>query len=106
MRHLRGGASIEIALLPRGVVGFTRRGLLVAATGGPDRVAAPELGADFTAVDVAVVAPRAQEEDPATPAADDEAQRVHGSGRDRQELDADLAPCDEPLVDPGSGCAT
>jgi hypothetical protein len=106
MRHLRGGASIEVALLPRGVVGLACLGLLVTAAGRPDRVAAPELGARVAAVDVAVIAPPAQEEDPATTAAADEAQRVHGSGRDRQELDADLAPCDDHLVDPGSGCAT
>lgn len=57
------------------------------------------------AVPLAAVAPPADEEDlPAVGAvADDEAQRVHGSGRDRQELDAVPEPCDEHLVDAGSG---
>jgi hypothetical protein len=31
MRHLRGLASIEVALLPRGVVGSARFGALIAA---------------------------------------------------------------------------
>lgn len=62
-----------------------------------------DLGADPSAVGVPVVAVPAEEEDlPAQPA-DDEAQRIQGSGRDRQELDADQAPCDEGLVGAGSG---
>lgn len=62
-------------------------------------------GAHPFAVRVPVVAEAAQvEELPAGPA-EDEAQRVHGSGRDRQELEADPKPCDELLVAPGSGSA-
>jgi hypothetical protein len=73
---------------------------LLAAVGG--------LGARAAAVPVAAIAAAADEEDlPAVGAvADDEAQRVHGSGRGRQELDDDREPCDEPLVDPGSGRTT
>jgi hypothetical protein len=62
-------------------------------------------GAPPPAVLVPVVAEAAQEEElPAGPA-EDKAKRVHGSGRDRQELDADPKPCDELLVAPGSGSA-
>lgn len=72
---------------------------------GEPRLASPGLGADVAAVHVAVVAPPAQEEHLAAAAAVDEAQRVHGSGRDRQELDATHEPCDEAVVAPGSGHA-
>jgi len=106
MRHLRGLASIEVCLLPRGVVDPACFGLLVAATRGANRLASRELGAAVAAVRVAVVAPPAEEEHLSTTAAADEAQGVHGSGRDRQELDAVHEPCDEGLVDPGSGRTT
>jgi hypothetical protein len=103
MRHLRSLTPIEVALLPRGMIGPTRLGLLIATTGGALRLASPHLAAGVAAVDVAVVAPPAEEEHLATEAADDEAQGfggvgVHGSERGRQELDAGVEPCDEHLV--------
>ena len=57
------------------------------------------------AVLLAAIAAPANEEDLATlgAAADDKAKRIHGSDRDRQELDAGVEPWDEQLVGPGSG---
>jgi hypothetical protein len=105
MRHLRDLEPIEVRLLPRRVLGPTHLGLLVAPARREPRLAAADLGADVAAIHVAVVAPPAQEEHLAATAAADEAQRVHGSGRDRQELDATREPCDEAVVAPGSGHA-
>ena len=57
------------------------------------------------AVLLAAIATAADEEDLAAlgAAADDKAKRIHGSDRDRQELDAGVEPWDEQLVGPGSG---
>jgi hypothetical protein len=103
MRHLRGLEAIEVRLLPGGVVGPARLGLLVAAAGAAQRFTARGLAAGVAAIDVAVVAPPAQQEHLPAAAADDEAQGfggvgVHGSERGRQELDAGPEPCDEHLV--------
>jgi len=102
MRHLLGLAPIEVRLLPCGMVSATHVGLLVATAGGTQRLASPEVAAHVAAVDVAIVAPSAQEEHLSTATATDEAKGVvgvHGSGRGRQELDANLEPCDEHLVE-------
>jgi hypothetical protein len=106
MRHLRGFATIQVALLPCCVVRSAGRGSLVAPTGRAQRVAPPKPGALRSAVHIPVVAIPAQEEHLTTATAHHEAQRIHGSGRDRQQLDADPQPCDEALVDPGSGRTT
>lgn len=95
MRHLRGLDAVEVPLLASGVVGPAGRGPLIALARLALRGVARQGGADPGAVGLPVVAEAAQEEElPAGPAGD-EAQRVHGSGRDRQELDADREPCEE-----------
>jgi hypothetical protein len=105
LRHLRGVAPVEVPLLARRVVGATGRGSLVPLAAGGHQSLSSAHGAPPPAVLVPVVAEAAQEEElPAAPA-EDKAKRVHGSGRDRQELDADPKPCDELLVAPGSGSA-
>ncbi|HET6582528.1 MAG TPA: hypothetical protein VFG69_03755 [Nannocystaceae bacterium] len=106
MRHLGDVVTIEIALLSGCVVRPADLALLIPAAGSAHRIAPPELGAVVVAVHVAVVAPPAQEEHLTTAAADDEAEGVHGSGRNRQELDAAPEPCDEAFVEPGSGRTT
>jgi len=70
---------------------------LLASPRGPPAIA--------RAVLLAVIAAPADEEDLATlgAPADNKAKRIHGSDRDRQELDAGIEPCDEQLVGPGSG---
>jgi hypothetical protein len=104
MRHLCGVAPIEVALLPRGVIGPARLRLLIAAAGATQRFLATDLATLVAAIDVSVVAPAAEEEQLPTAAAEDETQGcgggggVHGSRRDREELDAALEPCDEHLV--------
>ena len=62
MRHLRGLALVEVALLGGGMVSPTGLGPLVPATRCPDRVASCRLSAVLVAVPVAVVAIGAQEE--------------------------------------------
>jgi len=102
MRHLCGVAPIEVALLPRGVIGPAPLRLLIAAAGATQRFLATSLATLVAAIQVAVVAEAAQEEQPPTAAAENKAQRcgggVHGSRRGREELDAALEPCDEHLV--------
>jgi hypothetical protein len=72
MRHLRGLALIEVALLAGRVIGPPCLGPAVRATRRSDRVAARRLGAVVVAVPVAVVAIGAQEEHLATSSADHE----------------------------------
>jgi hypothetical protein len=105
MRHLRGLAPIEVALLPRRVIGPAGLGLLIPAAGAAPGIPSPELAAGLAAVHVAVVAPPAKEEHLIAAATADEAKGyggggVHGSRRGHQELDAGLEPCDEHLVVP------
>jgi len=69
MRHLRDLASIEVLLVPRGVMRAASLGPLVAATRCPHRLAPRNCGARPGAVPMAIVAPRAQEEDLAAPSA-------------------------------------
>jgi hypothetical protein len=106
MRHVL--PPVPVVGRAGGVVEATDPAPLMLPPGLPLLLPARGRGARPRAVPLAPVAAPADEEDlPAVrPVADDEAQRVHGSGRDRQELDAIPDPCDEGLVDPGSGCAT
>jgi hypothetical protein len=72
MRHLAGLVSIEVALVPGGVMGATRHGLLVAARGCGQRSSTSGPAAAGRAVAVAAVAPAAEEENlPAARARDE-----------------------------------
>jgi hypothetical protein len=62
MRHLRGLALIEVALLAGRMMGSARRGPLVTTTRRAHRIAARRFGAVLVAVPVTVVAVGAQEE--------------------------------------------
>jgi hypothetical protein len=106
MRHVPPAGAVVARSV--GVVEAAEASLLVAAAGLALLAAAGDRGALARAVPMAAVAAAAEEEDlPAVGAvADDEAQRVHGLGRRRQELDAPRAPCDEPLVEPTATGAT
>jgi hypothetical protein len=77
MRHLRGLASIEVALLAGRVVGAALVGPLIPAARGPARLASPEGGAPARAVAMAVVAPAAEEEHLPAPRAGHKPERVH-----------------------------
>ncbi|HEU4734069.1 MAG TPA: hypothetical protein VFT22_39530, partial [Kofleriaceae bacterium] len=103
MRH--GLATVAVVLRPRRVIEPSGAGSLMAPTGLPLLAPPRELPARPRAVLLPTIAAAADEEHLAAlgAAADDEAKRIHGSGRDRQELDAGTEPCDEPLVGPGSG---
>lgn len=106
MRHVL--AAVAIRLRSRGVVQASIATALVSMPSLTLLAPASRRRALARAVPLAAIAAAADEEDlPAIGAvADDEAQRVHGSGRDRQELDVAPVPCDEHLVDPGSGRTT
>lgn len=106
MRHVPPAGAVVARSV--GVVEAAEASLLVAASGLALLAAAGDRGALARAVPVSPIAPAADEEDlPAVGAiADNEAQRVHGLGRRRQELDAPRAPCDEPLVEPTATGAT
>jgi len=106
MRHVL--APVAVGLRPVGMVAATDLAPLVAPAGVPLLGPPGRRRARSRAVPLAAVAAPADEEDlPAQrPVTDDKAQRVHGSGRDRQELDAGPEPCDETFVDPGSGRTT
>jgi hypothetical protein len=103
MRH--GLAAVAVVVRSRRMIEPARTGSLMA----PTRLAllAPPRHAPAIAraVLLATITAPADEEDLATlgAAADDKAKRIHGSDRDRQELDAGLEPWDEQLVGPGSG---
>jgi hypothetical protein len=103
MRHVL--APVSVVLRPRRVVEPARARPLMALAGLALLLAAGHGGAGTSAVPLPPVTPPADEEHlPAGgPVAHHEAQRVHGSGRGRQELDVDPDPCDERLVDAGSG---
>jgi len=106
MRHV----LLPVAVVPRasGVVEAADASSLMPTTDLALLAPTRRRRARFRAVPLTAVAPAADEEDLPTigAVADDEAQRVHGSGRDRQELDAYPEPCDEDLVEPGSGRTT
>jgi hypothetical protein len=68
MRHLRGLALIEVALLPGRMVGPTGFGPLVAAPRRTHLFDPGHRGAVLAAVAITVVAVGAQEEHPAAPA--------------------------------------
>ena len=68
MRHLRGLALIEVALLPGRMIGPTGLGLLVAAPRCTHLFDPGHLGAVVAAIAIAIVAVGAQEEHPAAPA--------------------------------------
>ena len=99
MRHLCSFAPIEISLLSRGAVGPPRRGTPIASSGGSIRCSPGGVSACVVAIPITVVTPAAQAERQPAAAADDEAQGVHGSGRDRQKLGRIPEPCDEGLVE-------
>jgi hypothetical protein len=100
MRHVL--ASGAVALRSRRVVQPAGPAPLVALAGRALLLAAVGLPAGPAAVELPPIAAPADEEDLSAgkPVTDDEAQRVHGTGRGRHELDADRVPCDEPLVEP------
>jgi hypothetical protein len=106
MRHVL--PPVAVVLRPRRVVEPAGPAPLMALAGLALLLSARRLPARAAAVAPPAIAPPADEEDLAAggPVADDEAQRVHGSGRDRQELDGDHSACDEGLVGPGSGRTT
>ena len=103
MRH--GLATVAVVLRPRRVIEAARAGPLMALAGLPLLAPPRDLPAATRAVLLAVIAAPANEEDLAAlgAPADDKAKRIHGSGRDRQELDVGVEPWDEQLVGPGSG---
>jgi hypothetical protein len=57
MRHLRGLVSIEVSLLPRGMMGAPGLGLLVSAGCRQERCATSRLAAGRRAISVTTVAP-------------------------------------------------
>ena len=71
MRHLRGLALIEVALLAGRMMGSACRGPLVTTTRRAHGIPARRLGAIVVAVPVAVVAVGAQEEHLAASPTDD-----------------------------------
>lgn len=99
MRHLCSFVLIEISLLSRGAVGPTRRGALIASSGSSNGCSPGGVSACGVAIPITVVTPAAQAERQPAVAADDEAQGVHGSGRDRQKLGRVPEPCDEGFVE-------
>ena len=103
MRH--GLATVAVVLCARRVIEPARAGSLMALAGLPLLASPRHLPARSRAVLLPTIAAAADEEDLAAlgATADDKAKRIHGSGRDRQELDVGSEPCDEPLVGPGSG---
>jgi hypothetical protein len=78
MRHLPGLASIEVTLLPGGVLGAASVAALVSPSRRTHRIAASSQRAQLAAVAVAVIAKPANEEDLAATRAADEAKRFHG----------------------------
>jgi hypothetical protein len=106
MRHVL--PPLAVVLCPRRVVEPAGPAPLVALAGLALLLPPARLPARAPAVPMPPIAPPADEEDLAAsgPVADDEAERFHGSGRDRQELDGDHSACDERLVGPGSGRTT
>jgi hypothetical protein len=99
MRHLFGLAPDEVALLPAGMIRATGLRLLVTAPRLPHRLAPPCLGTRLLAVLLALVAIGAQEEHLTAPTTDDEAERLHSSGRDLQKLGRAQGPCDDCIVE-------
>jgi len=95
MRHVF--AAVAVALRTGSVAEPSGATPLMAAPGLALLAAAGRPPAVARAVALPAIAAAADEEDrPALGAvAHDEAQRIHGSDRDRQELDASRAPCDE-----------
>src|SRR5262249_14929687 len=75
MRHLGEVASIEVLLLPCGMMRSTGRGLLVATPRGPDRFSSRRFRTRSAAVAISVVTPRAEEEHLAAAGADHKSQR-------------------------------
>ena len=71
MRHLRGLALIEVALLAGRMMGSARRGPLVTTTRRAQGIPTGRLGAVVVAVPVTVVAVGAQEEHLAASPTDD-----------------------------------
>lgn len=98
MRHLCSFALVEISLLSYGAVGAPCRGGLIASSSSSDRCSPGGLRACTVAIPITVVTPAAQAELQPAAAADDEAQVVHGAGRDRQKLGRIPEPCDEGFV--------
>ena len=103
MRH--GLAAVAVVLRSRGVIEPACARPLMASTGLPLLASSRLPPALAPAVLLATIAAAADEEDLATlgAATDDKAKRIHGSDRDRQELDAGVEPWDEHFVGPGSG---
>lgn len=94
MRHLCEVTLIEVALLAGGVIAPAGLGLLVAPASGALALTLPDPATAGTAVDLAIIAIAAEEEDLATITAGHEAQRLHDDPGG-QKLDAGLEPCDE-----------
>jgi hypothetical protein len=92
MRHLRGLASIEVALMASRVVRTPLVRLLVSPAGSNAGLAPRADSARPRAVAVAAVALTAQEEYLATPTTRHEAKRLHGSGCDRQKFGGSPSP--------------
>ena len=99
MRHLCSFALNEISLLSRGAVDSACRGTLIASSRSSDRCSPCGVRACIAAIPITVITPAAQVERQLAAAADDEAQGVHGSGRDRQKLGRVPEPCDEAFVE-------
>ena len=74
MRHLRGLAPVEVALVARGVISPAGRGPLVAAIRGAYGLASRKCRACPSAVPIVIVAPGTQEEDLAAASTGHEAQ--------------------------------
>jgi hypothetical protein len=106
MRHVLAPAAVVPC--PRRVVEAAGPASLMALAGLALLLPAGRRPARTPAVAPSPVTSATDEEHLAArrPVTDDEAQRVHGSGRDRQELDGDHSACDEGLVGPGSGRTT
>ena len=103
MRH--GLVAVAVVLRSRRVVEPACARSLMAAAGLPLLASSRQSPTLAPAVLLATIATAADEEHLATlgAATDDKAKRIHGSDRDRQELDAGIEPWDEQLVGPGSG---
>ena len=103
MRH--GLVAVAVVLRSRRVIEPPSPRSLMTPTGLALLASPRRPPAIARAVLLAVIAAPANEEDLAAlgAPADDKAKRIHGSGRDRQELDVGVEPWDEQLVGPGSG---
>jgi hypothetical protein len=106
MRHgLALASPVAAILLARGVRELARPRPLVPPASLPQRMAPRRRRALLRAVPLPPVVPTTEVGNPPAGGQDagEEAQRVHGSGRDRKELDPPCQPCDDVLVAAGSG---